>query len=94
MSEHWSGFTQFTVSNENTSRRRHVVRGAADKNSINIKARLFVAIGLGMSNAAQREEEHHWADDKPKLDNAGKLWCIYFIDPDEMEFKDTMKKRA
>ena len=29
---------------------------------------------------------------KPKLDNARKLKDIYYIDPDDVEFKDTMRK--
>ena len=32
-----------------------------------------------------------WAIEKPKLDNAQKLGGIYYIGPDDMDFKDTMK---
>ena len=39
----WTSFTQFT---KNISRRIHVVRRVADKNSSNIKVRLFVARDL------------------------------------------------
>ena len=46
----------------------------------------------GMSKAAQRQEKQQWAIEKPKLDNARKLRGIYFIDPDDKEFKETMKK--
>ena len=32
-----------------------------------------------------------WAIEKPKLDNARSLRGIYFIDPKDEEFKDTMR---
>ena len=34
-------------------------------------------------------KKQQWAIEKPKLDNARKL--IYFIDPDDKEFKETVK---
>ena len=34
---------------------------------------------------------HKWAIEKPKLDNAGRLRGIYFIDPEDKEFKETMR---
>ena len=37
--------------------------------------------------------KQQWAVEKPKLDNARKLRGIYFIDPDDKEFKETNKKR-
>ena len=45
-----------------------------------------------VSQAAQRKEKQ-WAIEKPKLDNARKLRGIYFIDPDDNEFKYTNKKK-
>ena len=47
-----------------------------------------------MSNAAQLEEKQHWAVERPKLDNAWKLRAFIFIDLDDLEFKDTRKKRV
>ena len=44
-----------------------------------------------MSKSFRNEEKRHWATEKPKLDNARKFWRIYEIDPDEMQFKDTME---
>ena len=34
---------------------------------------------------------HIWSHEKPKLDNARKLTRIYFIDPEDKEFKETIK---
>ena len=65
---------------------------AADKKANNIQTRSLVARNRGnMSNAAQRREKQEWAIEKPKLDNARKLRVIYFIDPKDEEFKETMK---
>ena len=44
-----------------------------------------------MSDASKRKEKQKWTIEKPKLDNAGKLRGIYFIDPDDEEFKDITK---
>ena len=44
-----------------------------------------------MSDASKRKEKQKWAIEKPKLDNARKLRGIYYIDPDDGEFKDIMK---
>ena len=35
--------------------------------------------------------EHKWADEKPKLDNARRLRGIFFIDPEDKKFKETIK---
>ena len=44
-----------------------------------------------MSKAGQRKEKKHWAIEKPKLRHARQLRGIHQIDPDDMEFKNTMK---
>ena len=43
------------------------------------------------SKAAQKKEKHQWASDKPELDNARKLRGIYFIDPEDGEYKETIE---
>ena len=40
---------------------------------------------------AQLKERQKWSHEKPKLDNARKLRGIYFIDPEDKEFKRTIK---
>ena len=44
-----------------------------------------------MERNAKLREKHKWAIEKPKLDNAGRLRGIYFIDPEDKEFKETIK---
>ena len=35
-------------------------------------------------------EKHKWAIEKPKLNKARRLRGIYFIDPEDKEFKETI----
>ena len=44
-----------------------------------------------MSDAAKKKAKQRWAIEKPKLDNARQLRGIYFSEPDDEEFKLTMK---
>ena len=46
-----------------------------------------------MSKNVKLREKHKWAIEKPKLDNARRLRGIYFIDPEDMEFKEIIKKK-
>ena len=39
----------------------------------------------------KRKEKQKWAIEKPKLDNARRLRGISFLEPDDEEFKRTMK---
>ena len=43
------------------------------------------------SDASKRKEKQKWAIEKPKLDNARRSRVVYFIDPDDGEFKRMMK---
>ena len=40
---------------------------------------------------AKVKERQQWSHEKPQLDNARKLRGIYFIDPEDKEFKETIK---
>ena len=44
-----------------------------------------------MSDAAKKKGKQRWAIEKPKLDNARQLRGIFFIEPNDEEFKLTMK---
>ena len=78
LSEPWTGFTLFTRLNEKTSRRRHVVLGAADKNSSNIKARPLARNLVRNVQSISTKRKHHWATEQPKVDNARKLRGLCF----------------
>ena len=40
---------------------------------------------------AKLKEKQKWSNEKPKLENARKLRGIYFIDPEDTEFKETIR---
>ena len=44
-----------------------------------------------MGKNAKLKEKQKWAEEKIHLDNARKLWGIYFIDPEDKEYKETIK---
>ena len=44
-----------------------------------------------MGKNAELKERQKWSHEKPRLDNARKLRGIYFIDPEDKEFKKTIK---
>ena len=44
-----------------------------------------------MSDAAKSKAKQKWAIEKPKLDNARRLRGIFFIEPEDEEFKRMMK---
>ena len=44
-----------------------------------------------MSDASKRKAKQKWITEKPKLDTARQLRGIFFIEPDDEEFKPTMK---
>ena len=44
-----------------------------------------------MGKNAKLKEKQKWSEEKIHLDNARKLRGIYFIDPEDTEFKETIK---
>ena len=44
-----------------------------------------------MGRNATLKERHKWAIERPQLDNARRLGGIYFIDPEDKEFKETIR---
>ena len=52
---------------------------------------LWPELSTKMGRSAQLEERQKWSNDKPKLNNARQLRGIYFTDPEDTEFKETIK---
>ena len=44
-----------------------------------------------MGKNAKLKEKQKWSEGKIHLDNARKMRGIYFIDPEDKEFKETIK---
>ena len=55
--------------------------------------KLWPEVWSKMGKAAQEREKQEWANEKPELDNARNLRGIYFIDPEDGEYKETHQKR-
>ena len=69
-----------------------MVQGETDKTAVNIQTRSLMArTWRRMSKNAKLKEKQKWSIEKQKLDNARRLRGIYFIDPEDMEFKETTK---
>ena len=45
-----------------------------------------------MSDAAKKKAKQRWAIEKPKLDNARQLRGIFFVEPEDVEFRHIIKK--
>ena len=52
---------------------------------------LWPELWRGMSKNAKLREKQKLSNEKPKLDSARRLQGIYFIDPEDMEFKEIIK---
>ena len=64
----------------------------SNEKTADIQARSFMARTLGeMGKNAKLKEKQKWSHEKLHLDNARKLRRIYFMDPEDKEFKETIK---
>ena len=92
LSDPWTGFTHFTLLEEKPPD-GHMVRGEINEKTADIQARSFMARTLGekMGKHAKLKEKQKWSNEKLHLENARKLRGIYFIDPEDKEFKETIK---
>ena len=52
---------------------------------------LWPELWKSMGKHAKLKEKQKWSDEKLHLENARKLRGIYFIDPEDTEFKGTIK---
>ena len=92
LSGSWTGFTQFTFLSEKTpdgymwSRVRLTTRQATSRPD-----HLWPELWIKMGRNAMLKERQKWSTGKAQLDNARKLRGIYFIDPEDKEFKETIK---
>ena len=87
------GFTKFTLLNEKPP--EGFLWSGERLTKIQATTRpeyVWPQIWIGMSKAAQKKEER--AIEKPKLENARKLRDIYFIDQEDEDYKETIKKRG
>ena len=92
LSDLWTGFTQLTLLEEKPPdgymwSGRRLTRKQLTSRPDSSWPELWTKLGRN----AQLKERQKWSNEKPKLDNARKLRGIYFIDPEDKEFKETIK---
>ena len=75
LSDPWTGFTQFTLLDEKAP------------DGYMWSGELWKSMG----KHAKLKEKQKWSEEKLHLENARKLRGIYFIDPEDTEFKETIK---
>ena len=92
LSDAWTGSARFIVLNEKplggyTWSGERQTRKQMTSRPDNV----WPDIWKHMCDASKRKEKQKWAIEKPKLDNARRLRGIFFIEPDDEEFKRVMK---
>ena len=91
VSDPWTGFTQFTSLDEKapdgyTWSGERLTR----KQLTSRPDHLWPELWKSMGKNAKLKEKQKWSEEKIHLDNARKLRGIYFIDPEDKEFKETI----
>ena len=92
LSDPWTGFTQFTLLDEKgpdgyTWSGERLTR----KQLTSRPDHLWTELWKSMGKNAKLKEKQKWSEEKIHLDNAQKLRGIYFIDPEDKEFKEAIK---
>ena len=92
LSDPWTGFTQFTLLDEEAPD-GYTWSGVrlTRKQLTSRPDHLWPELWKSMGKNAKLKEKQKWSEEKIHLDNARKLRGIYFIDPEDKEFKETVK---
>ena len=92
LSDSWTGFTQFTLLDEKPPDGYMLSRGRLTKKQVTSRPdHLWPEPWIKLGRNVKLKERQKWSHEKPKLDNARRLRRIYFIDPEDKEFKETIK---
>ena len=92
LSDSWTGSTQFTLLEEKPPDGFSWSGGRRTRRQLTSRPdHVWPELWRGMSKNAQLREKHKWAIEKPKLDNARRFGGIFFIDPEDMEFKEIIE---
>ena len=92
LSDSWTGFTQFTLLGEKPPEGYMWSRVRLTRKQLTIRPdHLWREIWKTMGKHAKLKEKQKWSHEKLHLENARKLRGIYFIDPEDKEFKETIK---
>ena len=92
LSDPWTGFTQFTLLDEKAPDGYTWSGGRLTRKQLTFRPdRLWPELWINLGRNAKLKEKHKWSTEKPKLDNGRRLRGIYLIDPEDKEFKETIK---
>ena len=92
LSDPWTGFTQFTLLDEKAPD-GYTWSGVrlTRKQLTSLPDHLWPELWKSMGKNAKLKEKQKWSEEKIHLDNERKLRGIYFVDPEDKEFKETIK---
>ena len=92
LSDPWTGFTQFTLLEEKPPN-GYMWSGVrlTRKQRTSRPDHLWPELWEKMGKNAMLKEKQKWSHEQLQLDNARKLRGIYCIDPEDEEFKETIK---
>ena len=92
LSDSWTSFTQFTLLEEKPPDGYMWSGGRLTRKQLASRPdHLWPELWRGLARNAKLREKQKWSNEKPKLDNARILRGICFIDPEDKEFKETIK---
>ena len=92
LSDPWTGFTQITLLDEKAPDGYTWSGGRLTRKQLTSRPdHLWPELWKSMGKNAKLKEKQKWAEEKIHLDNARKLRGIYFIDPEDKEYKETIK---
>ena len=92
LSDLWTGFTQLTPLEEKAPDGYMWSGERLTRKQLTSRPdHLWPELWKSMGKHAKLKEKQKWSHEKLHLDNARKLRGIYFIDPEDKEFKETIK---
>ena len=92
LSDPWTGFTQFTLLEQKPPDGYMWSGGRLTRKQLTSRPdHLWPELWKSMGKHAKLKEKQKWSNEKLHLENARKLRGIYFIDPEDTEFKETIK---
>ena len=92
LSNSWTGFTKCTLLKEKPP--KGCMWSGEGLTKIQTTTRpdhVWPEVWRKIGKAAQNREKQEWAKQKPKLDNDRKMRGLYFVDPDDEEYKEILK---
>ena len=92
LSDPWTGFTQFTLLDEKDPDGYMWSGGRLTRKQLTSRPdHLWPELCMSMGKNAKLKEKQMWSEERIHLENARILRGIYFIDPEDKEFKETIK---